>query len=164
MADTALPALPTTVALDGASAPIEGDPLEFMRTKAREHIDSVEKNKIVDETSLKEFKTFVLTKLKDNITKFEELDKADQAKKDEEAKAKTGKEEEFKDPFADIFKDESKPDETAQQKGQIAGQFATEIKSYKETFIKRLLKEHESKAQEADVKKLDDILNRLNTI
>ena len=166
MADTsALPSLPTTVDISGAQAQIEGDPIEYMQTHAREHIETIESYPALQDIEKKEFKVEVLKKLKENIQKCGEIDKKYAEQKAEEEKAKEGKEEEEEDPFADIFKDDAaKPDEATQEKSQIAAQFVVEIKIYKEKFLKTRLKKHENQSIEKENEKLDDILGKLNQV
>lgn len=170
MADTTLPTLPATVDVQGAGAPPEGDPLEAMRAKAREHIESMEKNKALKDEEKLEFKTYVLEQLDENIKKFAEIDAQAAAKKAEEEAKKAAEntetgEEKVEDPFADIFKDDAtKPDESTQEKQKIAATFIQDIKNYKETYLKARLREHEEQAVKSDESKLDDILGKLKEI
>jgi len=166
MADTSqLPTLPQTVGLD--SAQIEGDPLEFIRAKARENIELVENNPVIKDPEKLEFKKYVLEKLEENIKKFDEIDKQAALKKTEEEAKKTaeGGEAKEEDPFADIFKDEpEQADEATQEKQKIASEFALNTKNYREKFLKDLIKVNESHSKKKDEEKLDDILGKLNGI
>jgi hypothetical protein len=164
MAD--LPGLPSTVDLGGAGPQVEGDPLEFMQKHAREAIDSIKKNVICNENEKVEFKKYVLKKLKNNITKFNEIDKKNAVAKAEEEKAAEGEEgaEAEEDPFADIFGDSggAEADPSTQEKMTIASKFASEIKMFKEKFIKKVRVKKEQMAQKEDEKKMEDILGQLN--
>ncbi|MBU1446566.1 hypothetical protein KKD70_04880 [Patescibacteria group bacterium] len=174
MAETGnLPSLPTMVSLDENAVPADmGDPLEFMRKVARQYIDAVMLNQIPNENEKIEFKKLVLSKLKINIAKFEEID-VRAAKKAEEKEAAKAAEEaskneeaEDEDPFADIFADDkenAEPDEFAQEKVKIATQFTKDLKAYKEKFLKdiRINREHASKRAEEE--KLENILEQLET-
>jgi len=172
MADTALPTLPQTVDVDGTAAPIESDPLEFMRAKARENIEAMDKNPALNEQEKTEYKKYVLEILDGNIKKFTKIDADAAVKKAEEetqkaqesaASAKNGEPPKEEDPFADIFKEE-KPDESMQEKQKIAGEFAQDIKNHRETYLKSCLKAHESTAKQKDDQQLDSILDKLHQI
>lgn len=162
MAD--MPGLPSTVDLGGAGPQVEGDPLEFMQKHAREVIDAIKKNAICNDNEKIEFKKYVLKKLKTNITKFNEIDKKNAAIKAEEDQANDGEEVE-EDPFADIFGDsEAEADPSTQEKMNIASKFASEIKMFKEKFLKKVRIKKEQMAQKEDEKKMEDILGQLNQI
>ena len=158
-----MPGLPSTVDLGGGPQ-VEGDPLEFMQKHAREAIESINKNVICNDNEKIEFKKYVLKKLKQNKTKFDEIDAKNAAAKAEENKANEGKEEAEEDPFADIFGDAggAEADPSAQEKMQIASKFASEIKMFKEKFIKKVRVKKEQMAQKEDEKKMEDILGQLN--
>ena len=166
MADIAqIPTLPQTVALEGAQ--IEGDPLEFIRAKSKENIESVDKNPVAKEQEKIEFKKYVLEKLEENIKIFKEIDDKAAIKKDEEEKKKKaeGVPADEADPFADIFKDDSaEPDEAMQEKQKLASAFAINLKNYKEKYLKDLIKANEHHSKKNDEAKLDDILGKLNAI
>jgi hypothetical protein len=164
MADTTnLPEMTQTVDL-GGGAQIEGDPLEFMRQVARENIESVNNNPIVVQKDKIEFKKYVLSKLKIQITKFEEIDKRieeEKAAKEEESEG----EETEEDAFADIFADESgENDESMQEKMTIAQKFASDIKIYKTKFLKDIRISREQAEQKKEEKKLKAILEQLNNV
>jgi len=166
MADAGnLPGLPSTVDLTGGAA-VEGDPLELMQKTAREAIDSVNKNAIVGDIQKVSFKKDVLKKLKVHITEFEEIDKKYAAKKAEEEAAGTEEvEEKEEDPFADIFGDEgAQPDESTQEKMTIAQGFISEIKMYKEKFLKDIRVKKESMQKQTDEKELENLLGKLNNV
>lgn len=167
MGDTGnIPSLPSTVDLEGGAAP-EGDPLELMQKIAREAIDSVNKNAIADNAQKLNFKKSVLKKLKKNVTAFEEIDKKFEAKKLEEAATATEEEKakEEEDPFADIFGDESaEQDESTQEKMKIAQGFVSEIKMYKEKFLKDIRVKKESMQKQSDEKELENLLGKLNNV
>lgn len=158
-----MPGLPSTVDLTGG-AQVEGDPLEFMQKHAREVIGAIAKNAICNDNEKVEFKKYILKKLKTNITKFEELDKKNAAQKAEEEKAQGDEAVEAEeDPFADIFGDtEAAADPSTQEKMTIASTFATEIKLFKEKFLKKIRLKKEQIAQKEDEKKMEDILGQLN--
>jgi len=164
MAD--LPGLPSTVDL-GGGASIEGDPLEFMQKTAREAIDSVSKNAIVDETSKLTFKKKVLADLKVNIDKMTKIDEEFAAKKAEEEANKPEGEEtaEEEDPFADIFgEEEAPPDESTQEKSKIASAFVSNLKLFKEKFLRDIRIKKETMQKQKDEKELKNLLGKLDTI
>ncbi|MFC1810807.1 hypothetical protein ACFLZH_04875 [Patescibacteria group bacterium] len=166
MGDTGnIPSLPSTVDLEGGAAP-EGDPLELMQKTAREAIDSVNKNAIADDAQKLSFKKSVLKKLKTNVTAFEEIDKKFEAKKAEEAATTEGEaKEEEEDPFADIFGDEgAEQDESTQEKMKIAQGFVSEIKMYKEKFLKDIRIKKEVIQKQSDEKELENLLGKLNNV
>jgi hypothetical protein len=165
MADIAqLPTLPQTVALEGAQ--LEGDPLEYIRAKARENIETVEKNPVIKEPEKLEFKKYVLSGLDEYIKKFKEIDDKYAAQKAEEEAKKSAEEKDLakeEDPFADIFKDEpDKPDEATQEKLKLASEFALNTKNYREKYLKDLIKANEHKSKQNEEEKLNDILGKLN--
>lgn len=165
MANTAnLPSLPSTVDLSGAPA-LQGDPLEIMRSSAREMIESISKNILPNENEKIEFKKYILKKLQENIKKFEELD-AQAAQKAQEEAAKAAEEgSKEEDPFADIFKtDEEKQDETTKEKMKIAQKFVSETKITKEKFLKQVRVKREQQEQKTDETKMEEILGKLNQI
>lgn len=165
MAD--LPGLPSTVDLGGGTS-IEGDPLEFMQKTAREAIDSVSNNAIVDEANKLAFKKKVLADLKVNIDKMTKIDEQAAAKKAEEdaAKAESGEETaEEEDPFADIFgEEEAPPDETTQEKSKIASAFVSSLKLFKEKFLRDIRIKKETMQKQKDEKELKNLLGKLDTI
>lgn len=165
--ETNLPGLPATVDLGAPAATIEGDPLAFMQTAAREAIESVSKNAIVDETNKLKFKTKVLSDLKIGIDKMTEIDKKFEAKKaEEEANKPEGEGGEEEDPFADIFGGEegAAPDESTQEKTKVAGEFVSALKMYKEQFLKKIRVKKESMQKQKDEKALQNLLGKLDTI
>lgn len=166
MAD--IPGLPSTVDLGGAGPQVEGDPLEFMQKHARDIIASVNKNAICSENEKIEFKKYILKKLKTNIDKFTEIDEKNAAAKvDETAEVTEGSEApaEEEDPFADIFGDtEAENDPSVQEKMTIASGFASEIKLFKEKFLKKVRVKKEQLSHKEDEKKMEDILGQLNQI
>lgn len=168
-----LPSLPTTVDL-GGPPPIEGDPLAFMQKVAREAIEMVNKNKIVNPKEKLEFKQHLLKLLKENIIKFKKIDKkaaAEAAAEAEAAKAKAVPEEEEeeltteeKDPFADIFGEEEggeEVDAATQEKTTIAQKFVSNIKIYKEQFLKKVRISREKEEKITEEKKMEEILAQL---
>ena len=165
MADTAqLPTLPQTVALEGTQ--VEGDPLEFIRAKARENIELVEKNPVIKDPEKLEFKKYVLSSLDKYIKKFKEIDDKYAAQKaEEEAKKSTEEKDSAKeeDPFADIFKDDAEtPDDSTKEKLKYAAEFALNTKNYREKYLKDLIKANEHKSKQNEEEKLNDILGKLN--
>lgn len=164
MAD--LPGLPSTVDLGGAGPQVEGDPFEFMQQNAREAIEAINKNAICNDNEKVEFKKYVLKKLKVNKEKFDEIDKKNAAAKAEEDKSKEGEEgAEEEDPFADIFGDTaSEDDPSIQEKMTIASKFVSEIKMFKEKFLKKVRIKKEQMEQKEDEKRMEDILGKLNQI
>lgn len=167
MADTGanLPTLPSTVDLGGAPQ-IEGDPLEFMQKIARETIDSVNKNAIVNDAGRIEFKKMVLKKLKSNIDLFTEIDQKYAAQKEEKVKAEGEEGAAEEDPFADIFGDSAaaETDESTKEKMEIAGTFASEVKLYKEKFLRNARINKEQKQLQNDEKKMEQILGQLDNM
>lgn len=164
MAD--LPGLPSTVDLGGVGPQVEGDPLEFMQKHARDVIASVNKNAICSENEKIEFKKYILKKLKTNIDKFTEIDKKNAAAKaDAAAETAEGAAEEEEDPFADIFgESEDEADPSTQEKMTMASKFASEVKMFKEKFLKKVRVKKEQLSHKEDEKKLEDILGQLNQI
>lgn len=162
-----LPGLPATVNLGAPSTTIEGDPLSFMQTAAREAIDSVSKNTIVDEPHKLNFKKKVLSDLKVGIDKMKEIDKQAEAKKAEEEANKPKQEGTDKeDPFADIFGEDegAAPDESTQKKMKIAQDFVSNLKLYKEKFLKDIRIKKESMQRKKDEQKLENLLGKLDSI
>jgi len=167
MADTTgLPSMPSTVDLGEGEAP-QGDPLEVMRSAARKNIESVSKNSLPNEKEKIEFKKYVLKKLKQNITKFDELD-AQAAEKAEENVEEDSEEKEEKteeDPFADIFgEEEGEQDEIMQEKMKIAQTFVSDIKITKEKFLKEVRIKREKQQAEMDANKMQEILGKLDEV
>jgi hypothetical protein len=164
---TGLPSLPQTVGLAGGGE-IQGDPLEYMRAKAREYIEIVNKNPITKENEKVEFKKYVLKKLQTNIDKFEEIDnKYAQTQKEEEEKL-AGEDEaasEEEDPFADIFgSEEQEPDEAMQEKIKLAQGFDDHIDLYKTKFLKKIRVRREKEAKQVEEKKMEQILKKLENV
>lgn len=155
-----LPSLPPTVNFGGTAAGVQGDPLEYMRKQAREHIEIVNKNLITKENEKVEFKKYVLRKLKENIAKFEEIDK-----KYTEKKADEQEEKEEDDPFAGIFgSDTSKPDEATQEKMKIAGEFESHLKLYRTEYLKKVRIRREKEAKKEEEAKMEQILSKLENV
>jgi hypothetical protein len=165
-----LPSLPITVDVSGNSTPIDmSDPLEFMRQVARKYIDVIGRNQIPNDEEKVEFKKWVLHKLKENISKFKEID-LQAAKKEKEKQAKEAADkidsEEEEDPFADIFADDEDEtsDEFVIEKTKIATKFEKNLKEHKEKFLKSIRVNREKASQKADEENLEDILEQLETI
>ena len=161
MADAAgLPSLPPTVNLAGEDQAITGDPLAYIQQVAREAIESVNKNQIVNNAEKILFKRYVLKKVKRIITQFKKIDEK-YAKPKEEENLEEGDE---KDPFADIFAEEAGGDEATKEKTGIATKFVSEIKIHKEMYLKKIRVKREKQEKESDEKKMEAILGKLNKI
>ncbi len=162
-----LPGLPSTVDMGGAGSPIQGDPLEFMQTKAREAIESINNNPIIDGPNKLKFKKKVLKDLKTAIDRMNEIDKKYEAQKveEEETAGTEGGAPEEEDPFADIFGEETEePDEATKEKNEIAREFEYNLKMYKENFIREIRIKKEQMQKQKDQKKLQNLLGKLNNI
>lgn len=158
-----LPSMPSTVDLSGGQ-PAQGDPLELMRNTARENIESVNHNSLPNEKEKVEFKKYVLKKLKEAITKFDELDaQAEQKAQEEEENA--DKKDVEEDPFADIFGEEDgQVDESMQEKMKIAQEFVGEIKLTKEKYLKDVRIKREKEQSKEDEKNMQEILGKLDEV
>lgn len=159
-----LPSMPSTVDFSGGQ-PVQGDPLELMRNTARETIERVNHNPLPNEKEKIEFKKYVLKKLKEAITKFDELD-AQAEQKAQEAEKNTDKENvEEEDPFADIFGEEDgQVDESMQEKNKIAQEFVSELKLTKEKYLKDIRMKREKEQAKEDKDKLQEILGKLDEV
>lgn len=167
--ESGLPGLSQTVDLGGGPK-IEGNPLEFIRQKARENIALVNKNKITSEEEKLAFKREVLKRLQVVITEFEEIDKKYAAQKAAEPSTESGEESAEggekaaeEDPFADIFGPDVPVDESAEEKMPIAQKFVSNLKMYKVEFLKQVRVQREQSAKQQDAKKMEEILAQLNT-
>lgn len=158
-----LPSMPSTVDLSGGQ-PAQGDPLELMRNTARENIESVNHNSLPNEKEKVEFKKYVLKKLKEAITKFDELEaQAEQKAQEEEENA--DKKDVEEDPFADIFGEEDgQVDESMQEKMKIAQEFVGEIKLTKEKYLKDVRIKREKEQSKEDEKNMQEILGKLDEV
>jgi hypothetical protein len=163
--ETNLPGLPSTVDLGAPAATIEGDPLAFMQKAARDAIESISKNAIVDEPNKLEFKKRILNNLKVSIDKMTEIDNKFAAKKAEEEANKPEGEAAEEDPFSDIFGEEgSAPDESVQEKTKVAQEFVSNLKLFKEQFLRNIRIKKETMQKQKDEKELENLLGKLNTI
>ncbi len=163
--ETNLPGLPSTVDLGAPTATIEGDPLAFMQKTARDAIESISKNAIVDEPNKLNFKKKVLEDLKVGIDAMTEIDKKFEAKKAEEETKKPESDAVEEDPFSDIFGEEgAAPDESVHEKTKIAQDFVSALKMYKEQFLKKIRVKKESMQKQKDEQELQNLLGKLDTI
>jgi hypothetical protein len=163
MADVSgLPSLAPTVDLGGGPQ-IEGDSLEAMRKAARTNINLVNKNTIVKKEEKLAFKREVLKRLKNNMGKFDAIDKKYAAQKATEPVIEEEETPEEEDPFADIFGSEAPTDESVQEKMTIAQQFISNLKLYKTEFLKQIRLKREQAAKKQEEKKMEEILAQLNT-
>lgn len=159
-----LPSMPSTVDLSGGQ-PVQGDPLELMRNTARETIESINNNPLPNEKEKVEFKKYVLKKLKEAITKFDELDAQAEKKAQEAEKNPDDENAEEEDPFADIFGEEDgQVDESMQEKNKIAKGFVSELKLTKEKYLKDVRIKRENEQAKEDKNKLQEILGKLDDV
>ncbi|MBD3156855.1 hypothetical protein GF369_03430 [Candidatus Peregrinibacteria bacterium] len=159
-----LPSMPSTVNLSGGQ-PVQGDPLELMRNTARETIESVNGNPLPNDKEKIEFKKYVLKKLKEAITKFDELDAQAEQKAQEAKENPDDKSVEEEDPFADIFGEEDgQVDESMQEKNKIAQEFVSELKLTKEKYLKDVRIKRENEQAKEDKNKLQEILGKLDDV